>query len=52
MLHRRPQHRRAVAPSQPTGRTSAEQALHRQIADLLTLELAPAGKLSPHGVVW
>lgn len=29
-----------------------EHPLARQIADVLTIELAPAGRLSPAGVVW
>jgi hypothetical protein len=29
-----------------------ERPLHRQLADLLQLEIAPAGRVSIHGVVW
>lgn len=29
-----------------------EHSNHKQIADVLRLELAPAGKVSKHGVVW
>jgi hypothetical protein len=45
----------AVARKQPfrlTSPTIREHPLHKQIADVLAREIAPAGRVSAHGVMW
>jgi hypothetical protein len=39
-------------PFKLTAPVVREHPQHKAIADVLRLELAPAGRLSPHGVVW
>jgi hypothetical protein len=39
-------------PFRLTAPVVREHPLQKQIADVLRLEIAPAGKVSPHGVVW
>jgi hypothetical protein len=44
--------RRALHQVRQAAPVVPEHSLARQIADVLTLELAPPGRLSRHGVVW